>query len=443
MSLRSLINLRIVLSVVVILLLGSITAVWQARQSVAKEVQSSITLAVQMIEFGFAQTSHDNKDTTTWLSQITALQQARHLQISLAQEGEKPIRFVPQDMQDNIRDKPPQWFVRAVMTKYFTERYSVEIADGSTKTILITADPLDEITEAWGETKVFFWSVVAMLSAIFLAVNLVFNSMLRAVQSILAGLQQVEQGKYDITIPQLNIGEFDDIAAEVNEMSKALKTAQDNNQALARHTMHIQETERQNMSRELHDEMGQSLTAIKAMTVTSKQGNVDVATTAADSIIEICDHLANVVRSMMRTLHPLSLSELGLGATLLDLTNEWQRRHPKLNIEFHYDDRVEVLDDKVAIHVYRVVQECLTNVVRHANASEVKVTVEWASLQGQPRVELTVSDNGIGGDAGTQGFGVLGMRERIENLGGQFGFKSNEDKGISVKAWMPFISAIT
>ncbi|PHS25898.1 MAG: sensor histidine kinase [Methylophaga sp.] len=438
MSLRSLINLRIVLSVILILLLGSVTAVWQARQSVAKEVQSSITLVLQMIEFGFEQAPTESKNNSAWLPQINALQQARHLQISIAQEGQKPVKFVTQRVVDEDENRPPNWFIKAVMTEYLTERYDVEMGDGSIKTILITADPMDEIAEAWGESKVFFWSVVAMLWVMFLAINLVFNSMLRAVQSILVGLHQVELGRYDLTIAKSNISEFDMIAVEVNDMSQALKVAQQNNQALARHTMNIQETERRTMSRELHDEMGQSLTAIKAMAVTSKQENVDVPT-VADSIIGICDHLAKVVRSMMRTLHPLSLTELGLGATLTDLTNEWQRRHPALDINFHYDEAVEALDYEVAIHVYRVVQECLTNVVRHAQATQVTVMIDWVEKGDEPRVELTVSDNGVGGQVGAEGFGILGMRERVENLGGQFKSESSNGNGMTVTAWMPFI----
>jgi two-component system sensor histidine kinase UhpB len=273
-----------------------------------------------------------------------------------------------------------------------------------------------------------------MLWVIFLAINLVFNSMLRAVQSILVGLHQVELGKYDITIPPSNISEFDAIATEVNEMSHALKIAQENNQALARHTMHIQESERKTMSRELHDEMGQSLTAIKAMAVTSKQQGVDV-TSIADSIIDICDHLGKVVRSMMRTLHPLSLMELGLNATLADLVSEWQRRQPTLKIAFQYDEQLDKLDNEVAISVYRVVQECLTNVVRHAEASHVTVTV---SHKGE-HVVVTVSDNGVGGQVGAEGFGILGMRERVENLGGHFSFQSQHGSGTTVHAQMPFI----
>lgn len=439
MSLRALINFRIVLSVVLILLLGGMSAVWQARQSVAKEVQSSMNLALQMIEFGFAQVPLSSRHGSTWFPQLSALKQARHLQILIAEEGGEAVEFVTQRVVDEVDNMPPNWFVNAVTTEYLTEKYNISMANGSVTTIFITADPMDEIVEAWGESQAFFWSIVLMLSVIFLAVNLVFNSMLRTVNTILSGLRQVEMGKYGISLPRFKISEFDAIAVEINEMSSALKIAQENNQALARHTMQIQESERKTMSRELHDEMGQSLTAIKAMAVTSKQPHAEISM-VADSIIDICNHLAKVVRSMMKTLHPLSLAELGLGATLTDLVNEWLRRKPELSVNMDYDSALERLDNEVAIHVYRIVQECLTNVVRHAKASEVQVIVRYVVIDGvSSRVEITVVDNGVGGDINAQGFGVLAMRERVESLGGQFNVESEVDQGVQVHAWMPFI----
>lgn len=433
MSLRTLINLRIVFSVILILLLGGTTAVWQARESVAKEVQSSITLALKMIEFGFTQTSITSRNKSEWLSQISALQQARNLQVSIALEGESPIQTMDKHALNEIEDRPPKWFVRAVSAEYLTERYEIVLADNSKEIVLITANPRGEISEAWGESKSFFWAIVIMLGVIFLAVNLVFNSMLRAVNSILLGLQQVGLGIYDSQLPHFKIGEFDAIAEKVNELSLALKKAEESNQALARHTMKIQETERQIMSRELHDEMGQSLTAIKAMAVTTKQTNADVPM-VADSIIDICNHLAKIVRSMMKTLHPLSLAELGLGATLTDLVNEWHRRYAGLSIMMDYDEGLENLDKDIAIHVYRIVQECLTNVVRHADASEVSVIV----TKRQDIVRVTVADNGNGGHTSQQGFGVLAMRERAESLGGKFVFESIIGKGVTVIAELPY-----
>lgn len=432
MSIRALINLRIIASVILILILSASIAVWQARNSVEEEVKSSINLAVQMIEFGFNQLPSSNKDNDAWLQKIATMQPVRHLHISIEQNQSELQNNNTLGIKDN-ESAAPHWFIKAVAVNSFTHNYDIKIVDGSTKTIFITANPMDEISEAWGETKAYFWSIVLMLSIIFFTVNLVFHSVLQAVKVILSGLRQVETGCFDHILPRFKISEFDAIAIEINKMSLALKTAQQNNQALARHTMQIQETERQNMSRELHDEMGQSLTAIKAMAVTCQQADTDVKAVTG-SIVQICDHLSVVVRSMMRTLHPLSLTELGLGATLSELIREWQRRSAKLQFDLNYDVSLEKLNHDITIHVYRIVQECLTNVVRHANASEVTVLV---SKRGN-KVWITVSDNGQGNQLNSPGFGLLGMRERAESLGGQFTIESAQQGGVNVVVQLPY-----
>jgi len=440
MSLRGLINARIVLSVVLILIIGGVMAIWQARQSVQKEINSSFNLALEMLELSFNYPANRMVSEQHWMRQLSTIQKTRHIHISLVNDDGTESDWLADD-ELSEQESPPAWFNMAVTSDYPSASYDIRLLDGSTKALLIRADPIDEVAEAWSESLAFFWSIVLMMMVIFIAINIVFHSMLRTVHAILAGLRRVESGEYGKKLPPFKISEFDAIAAEVNNLSDALDTARQNNQALARHTMHIQENERQTMSRELHDEMGQSLTAVKAMAVATKQPQAKI-NEISDSIIGICNHLSVVVRSMMRTLHPLSLADLGLAATLTDLVSEWQRRHPTLKIELNYDEAVDWLNEEVAIHVYRIVQECLTNVVRHSEATEAMVMVRRYSIKGQNQVVIRVEDNGIGGSTEGEGFGVLGMRERVESMGGQFVFESNGNVGVRVRAWMPFIARV-
>ncbi|EEF79193.1 sensor histidine kinase [Methylophaga thiooxydans] len=440
MSLRGLINARIVLSVVLILIIGGVMAIWQARQSVQKEINSSFNLALEMLELSFSYPDNRMVIEDHWMRQLSAIQKTRHIHISLVNDdGSESEWLSGNDLSE--QEEPPVWFKMAVTSDYPSASYDIRLLNGSTKTLLIRADPIDEVAEAWSESLAFFWSIVLMMMVIFIAINIVFHSMLRTVHAILTGLRRVESGEYGKKLPRFKISEFDAIAAEVNNLSEALDTARQNNQALARHTMHIQENERQTMSRELHDEMGQSLTAVKAMAVATKQPQAKI-NEISDSIIGICNHLSVVVRSMMRTLHPLSLADLGLAATLTDLVSEWQRRHPTLKIELNYDEAVDWLNEEVAIHVYRVVQECLTNVVRHSEATQAMVVVRRHLIKGRNQVVIRVEDNGIGGSTEGEGFGVLGMRERVESMGGQFVFESNGNLGVRVRAWMPFIERV-
>lgn len=438
MSLRGLINIRIIFAVILILILGGLLAIWQARQSVEEEVNSSFNLALQMIDLGFNYPASRVISEQYWMRQLSTIKKTRHIQITVVRADGTESEWLTDKSEPNQDNIPPYWFQKAVTTDYPSASYNVNLMDGSTRTIVIRADPIDEVAEAWSESQAFFWSIVVMMTFIFVAINIVFQSMLRTVHTILSGLRRVESGEYGKKLPRFRISEFDAIASEVNNLSDALDTARQSNQALARHTMHIQENERQTMSRELHDEMGQSLTAVKAMAVATKQPKAKIPE-IADSIIEICNHLSVVVRSMMRTLHPLSLSDLGLTATLTDLVSEWRRRNPSLNVKLDYDEAIDWLDEEVAIHVYRIVQESLTNVVRHADATEAKVTIRRQLSSTKAQVVIRVEDNGIGGSVEGEGFGILGMRERVESMGGQFRFESVPGTGVRVRATMPFI----
>ncbi len=409
MSLRGLINSRILFSVIIISMFGSVLTIWQARQSVEREVNSSFNLALQMMDLGFSHLSRTSMTEYEWLQQISAIQHTRHLHISIFnEEGEEVEWFVPDSIED---ERPPEWFVRAVKTTYPSANYDIRLADGRLKQIIVRADPLDEIVETWEESVAYFWSVMTMIGVIFLAINIVFNSMLQAVRSIVVGLRRVESGQYGRKLPPFKISEFDAIATEINHLSDALKLAKDNNQALARHTMQIQESERRNLSRELHDEMGQSLTAVKAMSTAIRQPGADVA--------KISESIADI--------------------TLSDLINEWRRRYPDLVIKLDYDERLDQVAHELAIHVYRIAQECLTNVVRHANATEVTLVIRQEGEHTSPRVVMRIRDNGQGGESSGHGFGVLAMRERVENMGGRFRFESEAGKGVCVSAWMPII----
>src|SRR5690554_534451 len=194
MSLRGLINNRILISVIIITIVGGVLTIWQARQSVEREVNSSFNLALQMIDLGFSHLSRTEMTEHQWLRQISAIQQTRHLHISIVNEqGEEVEWFVAENDEEDV---PPDWFVRAVTSTYPSANYDIRLADGRTKQIVVRADPIDEIVEAWGESVAYFWSVVTMIGVIFLAINIVFNSMLQAVRSIVVGLRRVESGQY-------------------------------------------------------------------------------------------------------------------------------------------------------------------------------------------------------------------------------------------------------
>lgn len=429
MSLRYQINIRIFFLSLLVLLLGGSIAIWQARTAVNKEVNSSIQLAVKLISFGFSHSSQ----TPDWLPQLNALEEIRHLTVQIQQPSGQIISFPHNTHATGHEHKPPQWFINLVQGEPLNTQHTLTLSDGKQLTLMIQANPLDEITEVWQENIAFFSSFCSLTLLSFFAVNLVFNKTLNSITTIVNALKVIETGQYQQKLPPFTVKEYDDIALAINQLADKLSSVKRENRALAQHTLEIQEDERKRLAQELHDELGQSLTAIKVMAVTATRPKADIKQ-STDAIISTCNHLMTVVRSMMHQLHPLVLTELGLKATLEDLINHWAIRQPTLKINLDYANEVDVLDAKIAIQLFRVVQECLTNTVRHAKATHASIDLAI----NQQLLQLTVADNGQGCmNSEKTGFGLLGMKERINSLGGEFTLQSQPQQGMTILASIP------
>lgn len=436
MSLRYQIIFRILLSSLCILLLGGAIAIWQARQAVEKEVDASIHLALQLITLGMADsTSLQHVDD---LSRFRALRQTRHLSIQLLKPDGQLVHFAGEQQPSHPEDMPPAWFIRAVKGDYPKVEHKINTQDGEILTLIIDAQPLDEITEVWQESLGFFSSLSLLTLLSFLAVNLVLNKSLKAIGVIVDALRMIETGQYKHQLPAFSTAEFDNIAKAINHMTVELEKTRQENSDLTQHSLAIQEEERQHLSQELHDEFGQSLTAIKVMAVTASRQTADVPKITA-TISDICDHLTLVLRSMMQQLHPLVLTELGLKATLEDMVNHWSERNPGLTLSIVCSDEVDELDKNIARQVFRVIQECLTNVIRHADAKQVRIDLSVQAAKG--KLFLNVTDDGQGCDLQNinRGFGLRGIKERIKSLAGEVLLDSRPGAGMRISAWIPLV----
>jgi two-component system, NarL family, sensor histidine kinase UhpB len=434
-SLRTQINIRIVVTSAIILIIGGIIAIWQARQSVKTELDSSLNLAAQLIQINFHEAAnYGGINTNGWLPQFVSLEQTRHLIIEIQQPGGHIVNFSGKRLTAS-EIEPPLWFTALISAQTPKIEKQLTNANGEKLSLIIQADPIDEIGEAWKESRAFFATLLMMTLITFIAVNLLFNKTLNAITVIVDTLKAIEQGHYQHKLPEFSTLEYDSIARAINHMTGVLDEAHRENKALTLHTLQIQEEERQHLAKELHDELGQSLTAIKIMAATAKSNHAKTEE-IAETIISVCDHLITVVRSMMRNLHPLVLTELGLKASLEDLLNHWSQRDAQLGITLQCPDTVDHLKPNITIQVFRIVQECLTNIIRHAKADKADVTLEMTSKN---MLRLTVTDQGQGCSLSEtqKGFGLLGMRERVKSLDGELVIKTEPNQGMTITADIP------
>jgi two-component system sensor histidine kinase TtrS len=243
------------------------------------------------------------------------------------------------------------------------------------------------------------------------------------------------------------------LGEEVAERKRAEEESQTllrENRFLIRKSLAVQEEERRHLARELHDELGQCITAIQAdaQTIRDVEGRTDALVSgSAMAILDVSSHLYDVVHCMIQRARPGVLDDLGLVLALQDILNDCRNRHPGIGYELLTEGELDRLGEQINITFYRVVQESLTNIARHAAATqEMLCHAAGAAQQDQAEatglyntVTLIVRDNGRGmQQAGNEhGLGIIGMRERIEALGGQFSIRNNPGGGVTVRAVIP------
>ena len=197
------------------------------------------------------------------------------------------------------------------------------------------------------------------------------------------------------------------------------------------------EDERLALARELHDEMGQTSTAIRTeVAVLQRIGRLhSEADESVKRIAESAQHLSQMTRQMLHRLRPPALDSMGLEQALVSLCDNWQQNTQTV-CEFKVPTLPEGLNDYACVTVYRIVQEALTNVTRHANAKHVRVELTL-DTQG---LNLNIEDDGQGmadTQAVHQGFGLLGMQERVASVAGRMSISSKLGQGVRLAIQIP------
>lgn len=220
--------------------------------------------------------------------------------------------------------------------------------------------------------------------------------------------------------------------------SKKIQEAEADLRRLSRRLVQAQETERKSLSRELHDEVGQTLTALGmelANIEDVRDTNSDLFQERLEDAKRLNADAMRAVRALAMGLRPSMLDDLGLEPAL-----EWQgrefSRHTGVTSNVNVDGNLDTLDEAQRTCIYRVVQEALTNCARHAQAKAVDVSLKQSS----DRVQVTIRDDGVGFDphkSAQTGLGLMGMKERVQAIGGQLLVSSRRGTGTTVIVVIP------
>jgi len=349
----------------------------------------------------------------------------------------------------------PEWFTRLLAPPASKYEFSVP----GNLVLVVEGQSSRAILDAWDNVARLAGIAILMLALVNALAFWVVAHILKPFPVVADGLQRLQHGDLSFRLPPLAGHEAAALGSAFNSMAQAMEdkvraerkaqdaeTRLDERREMASITDQRIEEERRLIAHELHDEFGQSVTAIRslALAIVSQQdaapssaAPVPSANTAATAtlIAEEAARLYDAMHGLIPRLTPLSLDTLGLAATLDNLVRDWQRRHPTVALGLRHELPPD-LGPSVTLTIYRLVQEGLINALRHSQASKVDIDLTADAK----RILVTLDDNGVGlpADWARPGhFGLRGLSDRVAQLGGHFEIANRPDGGVRLSAEIP------
>ena len=307
-----------------------------------------------------------------------------------------------------------------------------------------TFDAAAQIGQSWREASRLLSIMAFALVGLCLAVYATLARALRPTRAIEAGLKQLAANDLSARLPRFDLAELSAVSDVFNALAQKLQSALAERNALTRELIAVQDEERRHLARELHDEFGQSLTAIAARAAAAAL----TAERDCPVLLDECRGISRTTAAMMETLRgallrlrPPDVEELGLTLSLESLVASWNGvERGRTRFEIAASGRIDDLPPGACANLYRIAQEAITNAAKHARARCVQLRLE----AGRDEIVLSVEDDGEATDAHLApkaGMGLLGMQERVISLGGTLRFERQTAGGSRLVATIPNMGA--
>jgi two-component system sensor histidine kinase UhpB len=441
MSLKLRLHLAISLALAAMLCAAGVFLLGAAREDVRAEVQSTARLAMYFLDAELVRERPEAPPNALPRFGLDVLAHVRHVQIELFDAEGKQVESNHGAMPRAA--SAPAWFARllaAAPSDTAVVRRPVVVNDRVVGELLVRPDPSFEVDEVWGDAT----RLAKLAALLFVLANALIywlvGRALAPVEQISRAIGALERGRLDTRLPAIDQLELGRLGREFNRMMDTLEATVTQNRRLTQQLIRVQEEERRSLARELHDELGQNLSAIHADAVAllnAARAGRPASIESAQAIVAVVREILARVRGLLRRLHSETLDTLGLAEAVCELAGAWQARHPGVACEIDIDAGLDRLPAAVEVTAYRLVQESLTNVARHAAATRVRVALRIAAAGESLAIEIADDGRGIAGDPSPRGFGLAGMRERVDSLGGTFALATAAGSGTTLAATLP------
>jgi two-component system, NarL family, sensor histidine kinase UhpB len=442
---------------------AGVVSIFNARSATRVEIAASMELAESWVKEAVLLAQRETPADRFLADLSSQLRRARHVRIEVRDAAGnvlevRPAAVVPAPPGGEtetpttwllalVSAPAPAWFAALIAPP--TERRVVPVVVQGVRigSVDVLSEPKDEIGEKWETTSVLGAVGLGVTLAVTGLLYLLVGRVLKPLTGLAAGLAELEHRRYRVRLERPQPAELAIITDRFNALAEALEASLAENQSLNRRLITAQDDERRRTALDLHDEVGPSLFGLKAHAASMAKAAEALPEGAAADMKErvrdlnaIIDHLQAINRGMLNRLRPMSLGQLPLADVLSELVSGRAREYPQIRFSFVAEGIERSYGDSIDLTLYRCIQEGLTNVIRHAEATRVDVRVAASQDDSVPEasVTLAVRDNGRGIDPlAPKGLGSLGMRERVEGLGGDYAIDSERGRGTSLRVVIP------
>ncbi|MGB7973754.1 MAG: histidine kinase [Roseiarcus sp.] len=440
-SLRNRLNLIFASLFALWLVADAIHNVWQARGRSRVETQSAMRLTKDFVATTLA-LAPGAPEPERVKNLVAGLQHLRHVRAGI---GDPSLASAILS-EANRESETPRWFRALAGAPAETAVIPVALNNGGAASIILVADPADEIDEVWDDARENALEGGLMALAAIAVTSLLVGRAVRPLGVAGAALSKLGAGDYSARAEGDGPPEIRNLNAKINSLAEALDGLRRANDHLMERVFDAHDEERQLIAHELHDEFGPHLFALRASAAVLAKtvGDQPAARAAASAIEAQVGELQGQNRRILADLRPAALEELGLVDALGALVAHWRRADPKMAVKLEVDPRVEALGDRASLMAYRFVQEAMTNAFRHAGATRIEASLRFEPRSGAQNLRdpaltglvMRVADDGRGlNGEGEAGMGLAGMRDRVRLMGGSVKIESPQGGGVVVEAW--------
>lgn len=444
MSLMHILMRRAVLTMAVCLCVALALAVWRAQIDTDREARGSAQVA-QLVAALSAMQRVPQAELPARLRAVQALDAAgglRHLRLRILDAQGRELVALPQEAVE-AQAAGFSWLHPFGAAPNWRLQWSIPRQEGLPLTGILTANPGSEQEEALSGVLGLLAILFVFAAVLLLGSYLSVRRALRPLRDILEAIGSIESGAAVRRLPAMTCSELERIGGALNHLADALATAQQSRRQLGARIQTLQEDERAQVARDLHDEFAQQVTGLRANVhwlLRRTQGQADVQAVTRE-LEQECERIQHGMRHLLQRLRPQGLGGgdvPALGGWLQSLLDGWHARSGNaVRFELACEVDAASVPGEIALTIYRLTQEALTNVARHAGASRARIRV-W--VEGNA-LHWEVADDGVGLQEAEQamlrGRGLAGMRERVWTHGGELLVHGTPEGGTTLQACFP------